>query len=205
MGLDSLVLDLVGILTIVLTFSKSMEKFIEKYKWTLSILISVVIIIEVWFCLNSERLADELYSTWFRLWYQAPDPSKFIEGEATYNATPTWSVLCPALIVIWTGYEFFSSFKRAIGQDKVSIANWIVGLITCIILVVHAIYHVMVVKDSFAVYMRNTSFWIAIICYNIFAVSKWIYEIHKKLQHIISPKEINKSSSECTNEDSESI
>lgn len=57
MGFDSLILNLVGLLTIVLTLSKRMKKFIKKHKWTLSIWISVIILLEVYFCMNHQLLA----------------------------------------------------------------------------------------------------------------------------------------------------
>lgn len=195
MGFDSLILNLVGLLTIILTLSKRMKKFIKKHKWTLSIWISAIILLEVYFCMNYQLLANKFYNVWFRLWYSEPDPADFIGKGATYQETTTWSLLCPAFMIIWTSYEFFSSIKEAIKQNRVLVVNWIVGIAVLVLILLHAIYHVIAFGDGFAVYMRNWVFWLIIILYNTFSLSKWTYKINKKVQYLFLPDVVSKENS----------
>lgn len=63
--------------------------------------------------MNYQLLANKFYNVWFRLWYLEPDPADFIGKGTTYPETPAWLLLCPAFMIIWTSYEFFSSIKKS--------------------------------------------------------------------------------------------
>lgn len=89
----------------------------------------------------------------------------------------------------------FQVLKKAIKQNRVLVVNWIVGIAVLVLILLHAIYHVIAFGDEFAVYMHNWVFWLIIILYNTFSLSKWAYKINKKVQYLFLPDVVSKENS----------
>ncbi|MCI7790355.1 MAG: hypothetical protein MR531_06210 [Lachnospiraceae bacterium] len=192
MNIDNVILNFIGLYTIIITFSKDMKKNIRKYKWTLSIWISLIILFETWICINYIFVSDELYTIYKRIVELAPDPSISPNNPtSTYSSSIGAQFWCPISIIFVTSFIFFKSVKEAIRKDKVLIVNWAIGIIVYIFILVGAIYSSVVLRDSYPVFIRYKLLWFTIFCYNAFSVSGYLYNFQKTLIEIFCPEKID--------------